>query len=127
VVDPLEEMVAGISRSHDVRLTEADVVNWAGSASSSEFYNAIAFRIAEQYHSGALSYTVCDHIMNDLWEVVKDCFTPVHKEVPTLFYDVYLAFDAGEYYRTADRSDDPVAEHTKPMIEEILLRGSLRV
>lgn len=99
---------------------------WVGSTSDSDFFNSIALQIAEQYHSGALSYEVCDHIMNDLWSVVRDCFIPAHSAVPDLFYDVYLAFDAGEYYRAADRSDDPVTEHTKPMIEEILLHGSLR-
>jgi len=119
-------MVARISLGPDVRFTKTDVLAWAGSPSDSNFYNSIAFRIAEQYHHGALSYEVCDHIVNDLWRVVLEWFVPMYNKVPYLFYDVYLAFDAGEYYRTADRSDDPVAEHTKPMIKEIILRGSLR-
>jgi hypothetical protein len=124
--DLLKRMVDKVSLHPEARITISDIAAWAGSTTDGDLYNAISFGIMEQYHNGALGYTVCDQIMNDLWDVVKDCFIPVHNKVPTLFYDVYLAFDAGEYYRTADRSDDPVAERTKPMIEEILLHGSLR-
>jgi hypothetical protein len=119
-------MVAEISLDQNVRFTNADVMIWAGSTSNPEFYNSIALRIAEQYSCGALTYEVCDHIVNDLWQVVQDCYIPLHNAVPDMFYDVFLAFDAGEYHRTADLSDDPVAKYTKPMIEEILHHGFLK-
>jgi hypothetical protein len=76
-----------------------------------------AIRIAQGFRSGDLSFELCDEVVNDLFWI---CYHKRVLDVPPAFDEVYGAFDAGEYYRTPDQSDDPVADHTVPMIEEFL-------
>ncbi|WP_165356246.1 hypothetical protein [Sphingosinicella sp. BN140058] len=48
-------------------------------------------------------------------------------EMPPLFHEVFLAFDAGEYPHRADPlSVDPVAKYTDPWISEIVTRHGSR-
>ncbi len=65
--------------------------------------------------------------MNDLWRAALSGLAQSDEfEIPFPFYDVYEAFDAGEYHRKEDRSDDPVADFTDPMISELLRLHSQR-
>jgi hypothetical protein len=54
--------------------------------------------------------------VNELHNVI----TVQNENRPELFWDVYLAFDAGEYYHDNDRSIDPVEAFTRPRIAEIV-------
>jgi hypothetical protein len=98
----------------------AEINQFAGCLDNSEFFNEIALEIAEKYQAGELSYTVCDGLVNDLWRAMLDGLPKSGASVPEPFYSIYLAFDAGEYFHTKDRSDDPVADHTDPQIADIL-------
>ena len=40
-------------------------------------------------------------------------------------FEIYEAFDAGEYHRKHDKTDDPVAEFTDPAIAKLALRFDL--
>ena len=104
------------------RISHDDIVGWVGSLENSEFYNSVSLALARHYHAGHLSYSICDRIMNDLWTAVTTgLLSSGHTDVPEPFYDIYSAFDAGEYHRKADLSDDPIEEFTNPMIAELLL------
>ena len=59
--------------------------------------------------------------MNDLWNLALDGLDA--QQLPEPFYQIYEAFDAGEYRRTSNKAEDPVAEFTKPMITEILRKS----
>lgn len=74
--------------------------------------------LAKMYDQGDLDYEFCDALVNIAFSDALDS----KGNWPTDFYEVYEAFDAGEYYRKDDKSDDPVAEHTNPMIQEFLER-----
>lgn len=68
----------------------------------------------------SVSFEFCDAVVNQLWGLLIEkqrsgAFTP-----PGLFMRVYEAFDAGEYHRTADASDDPIATFTDPQIAAIV-------
>ncbi|WP_105371835.1 hypothetical protein [Neorhizobium huautlense] len=104
------------------RLTLDDVVRWAGGFNNHDFYNTAAVEIAVGYHRNELGYTFCDGLMNDLWRAVLEGFGPGTNQVPEPFYEIYIAFDAGEYHRRPDKSDDPVAEFTNPDIAELVTR-----
>lgn len=104
------------------RITFADILQWAGAIDNWNFYNSVALEIAKSYHRGQLDYSFCDGIANDLWEGVKKGFGPGQNELPEPFYEIFLAFDAGEYHRKHDKSDDPVADHTDPWIAELAAR-----
>lgn len=54
--------------------------------------------------------------MNDLHTVIS----MADDLRPDLFWQVFSAFDAGEFHRREDKSDDPVAEHTEPAIADIV-------
>lgn len=108
-----------------VRLTLDDILPWAGAFNQWDFYNNTALEIAKAYHRRELSYTFCDGVMNDLWSGVQEGFGPDNNQVPEPFFEIYEAFDAGEYYRKPDKSDDPVAEITDPAIAELARRFNL--
>jgi hypothetical protein len=84
--------------------------------SRGEFYDAIAFTLATGFQSKAFDFGFCDQIVNELHNVI----TVQNENRPELFWDVYLAFDAGEYYHDNDRSIDPVEAFTRPRIAEIV-------
>jgi hypothetical protein len=106
------------------RLTRADIMRWAGECNDWDFYNSAALEIAKGYHRGELSYTFCDGVMNDLWSGVQEGFGSGKNEVPEPFFEIYEAFDAGEYHRKHDKTDDPVVEFTNPAIAELAIRFS---
>jgi len=108
-----------------IRLTSDDVVRWAGAFNHWGFYNSAALEIAKGYHRGELSFSFCDGVMNDLWSGVQQGFGPGNNAMPKPFFKIYEAFDAGEYHRKDDKSDDPVADFTDPAITELAIRYDL--
>ncbi|MDR9772571.1 hypothetical protein RJJ65_07865 [Rhizobium hidalgonense] len=110
----------------EVRIADSDIRKWAGFMANWEFYNSTALRIAQKYQDRELSYEVCDRLMNDLWSgVLTGLGESNATELPEPFYGIYEAFDAGEYHRKTDISDDPIANFTDPMIFELLRRHRL--
>jgi hypothetical protein len=99
-------------------ISEPDVELWAESFGGDrrQVYDALARYLAIAFHERKLPFAFCDAVMNDLEAVISNA----DDWRPDLFWSVYLAFDAGEYHRRADKSDDPVAEHTEPAIAEIV-------
>jgi hypothetical protein len=54
--------------------------------------------------------------MTDLSGVI----TTADEHNPEFFWQVYLAFDEGEYYHDDNREEDPVEVYTRPMITQII-------
>jgi len=79
-------------------------------------YDAIALHLARGFHSSELPYALCDAIVNDLFGII----TSTGSEWPELFFEVYCAFDAGEYYHRDRPTEDPVELYTRPMISKIV-------
>lgn len=100
------------------RIREADVAGWAAECGGERgrVYDEFARYLAVAFDEGRLPFAFCDAVMNDLEAVIAHA----HDSRPDLFWQVYLAFDAGEYHRRDDRSDNPAAEHTKPAIAAIV-------
>ena len=46
-------------------------------------------------------------------------------DTPELFWSVFLAFDAGEFYASGDRSIDPIETFTRPEIARIVRERGL--
>lgn len=107
----------------DWRPSEEDVAaaRQAAVAEGSSFYNDAGSELARGYVENRYSFDFCDTLVNSLFLI----WTTDQRKLPRpeLFLRVYEAFDAGEYHRRADKSDDPVAEHTDPAIKRIV--GSL--
>jgi hypothetical protein len=105
-------------RDLDRHLTEADILRWSSAVgcSRSQLFDEIARLLAFGFNTAEISFEVCDAIVNDLVGPVTNTSEPR----PELFWDVYSAFDEGEYYHDNNRDEDPVETYTRPMIERIV-------
>jgi hypothetical protein len=65
-----------------------------------------------------LTFAFCDAVVNDLHGVI----TSANEDRPDLFWEVFLAFDEGEYHHHSNRDEDPVEVYTRPMIGRIISR-----
>lgn len=65
--------------------------------------------IAERFLRGDVEYWPADYVMNQLWALM--C---TEDTIPTLAYNVFGAFDAGEYER--GDGTDPVEAFVKPAL-----------
>src|SRR3954464_6160157 len=55
--------------------------------------------LATRYERGSLTFEFCDGVVNGLYAAFTEWPLP---QMPPLFYDVFLAFDAGEYPHDGD-------------------------
>ena len=102
--------------------TPQDWQAWAGQVYAQDAWNAVALILARKFLSGEVSFDAADWIINDFWllvhtggvEVAPDAFAQPWAKV-------FFAFDAGEYHPTPDTSDDPVRDHTIPMLNDLLV------
>jgi hypothetical protein len=99
-------------------LTEVDVQRWSTmlGESRSHLYDRIATHLVNRFQTSELSFAFSDAVVNDLFGVI----TFADESRPPLFWDVYLAFDEGEYYHGNNRDEDPVEVYTRTMIARIL-------
>jgi hypothetical protein len=106
----------------DRHLTEADVFRWSTESgwSRRQLFDEIAKSLALGFHTSELSFEFCDAVVNDLVGPVTDTSGPK----PEVFWDVYSAFDEGEYYHGNNRDEDPVERYTRPMIDRIVKKSS---
>ena len=75
--------------------------------------------IAQRYLDGDASYEHCDTVMNNLNNVLL--FGTDGRVSSDIAWDVFLAFDAGEYHHSSDNKKvDPEEKYTRPFIIEIL-------
>jgi hypothetical protein len=115
----------GWTTAQQVLITNRDVGEWSEKAglSGGAFYDAIALRLASGFQNDAFEFGFCDQVVNDLHAVIS-----VQNEDRTkLFWDVFLAFDAGEFYPNDDQSIDPVDALTRPRIAGIVRKCSAQL
>jgi hypothetical protein len=87
------------------------------------FYDAMALKLALGFQNDAFEFGFCDQVVNELHGVIS----VQNEDRPKLFWDVFLAFDAGEFYPKGDRSIDPVETFTRPQIAEIIRNCSSNI
>lgn len=101
-----------------------DIRQYFGDEARTEtsFFNDVGMQLALSYVSKAWSFEFCDRVANGLWNAlleIQSRDTP--PPWPDLFYDVFLAFDFGEYQHAGDDvAIDPVKAYTDPYIAWIL-------
>nr|WP_010133770.1 hypothetical protein [Microbulbifer agarilyticus] len=81
-------------------------------------FNRVSLYIARKFDVGEMSYEDGDYAMNEVWNIMLDYI--VNQDIPIIqpCYDIYCAFDAGEYIHKDET--DPVAEYTRPSIKAVL-------
>lgn len=88
------------------------------------FYNTVGEELVRGYHQGRLAFDFCDGVTNGLYAaLIEGLSRQPQPPWPDLFYDVFLAFDAGEYpHHGDDAAVDPIEKYTKPLVQEIFAR-----
>ncbi|AJQ94822.1 hypothetical protein [Gynuella sunshinyii] len=90
-----------------------------------QFANMFALALAQSYREQRYDFAFCDNAANWLFGFMTDetFLASNNNTLPSPAYDVYLAFDAGEYHHRGDDKDVVAEEkYTKPLILEILSR-----
>jgi len=105
-------------REIDHHLTEADVLRWSTGTgwSRRQLFDQIAKGLALGFYTSKLSFEFCDAVVNDLFGPVTNTSGPK----PEIFWDVYSAFDEGEYYHGNNREEEPVETYTRPYIDQLV-------
>ena len=115
----------GLTPRPSVLITPDDLLAWdVDEEALDAFLDSVSLQVARRYASGELTFDTADAIVNALNLLPLGFESPAVASRPALFWEIYLAFDSGEFHRTRDRSDNPVAEHTVPAIQALLARLS---
>jgi len=89
--------------------------------SPEEACDAFAAELAAGFGDSRLSYDLCDAVVNALFAWIttdKD-----HRTIPASFWEVFNAFDEGEYRHPGDADDvDPSEKYTRTQIRDFLSR-----
>ncbi len=102
---------------------QKDIARWTEGVEAAEtaLYDSLAAELARGYSERRFSFDFCDVVVNQLYGVmISKQLRERPPQWPKVFWRVFEAFDAGEFYRSADRSDNPVADFTDPEIAEII-------
>ena len=111
---------AGKPYSSRTHVTDADIQRWSTLTGEprSVLYDRIAIYLARGFYHSELDFEFCDAIVNDIHAII----TAADDIRPDLFWDIYLAFDEGEYYHANNREEDPVDVYTRPLIAAVIER-----
>ena len=101
-----------------VLITDREIGKWSEKTGllRSDLYDALALRLAFGFHKNSFDFGFCDQVVNELHGVISRH----NEDRPELFWNVFLAFDAGEFYPNGDRSIDPIEAFTRPQIAQIV-------
>ena len=103
-------------------LTDELVEPKLGSLTREAFCDLFSRRVAHEFAANRLSFEAADAAMNRLYSFGLRNSDSV---IPPYTWDVYLAFDAGEYIRREDsESVDPAGKYTRPQVLEIVTRDN---
>ena len=117
-LERLHQNEAGKPYSSRTHLTDDDVRRWSALIGEprSALYDQIAVYLAAGFHRSELDFEFCDAVVNDIHAII----TSSDDIRPDLFWEIYLAFDEGEYYHANKREEDPVEVYTRPLIARVI-------
>jgi hypothetical protein len=91
--------------------------------SGPDLLDELSYFVALRYSASEIDFEVANAVMNALWAVCvsEEFWADYDRTIPPATNTVYLAFDAGEYYRETDPpGTDPEFKYTKPLIDSFL-------
>ena len=105
-------------------VTKALIETWAleNDLQRGELYDQIAMALAVGFTRSYLDFEFCDQVANDLHAIM----TLADEARPSLFWEVYNAFDEGEYDHGDGSAQDPVERYTRPQIALVVEKYSAR-
>lgn len=120
--DALMQLLAA-ARSGSISYALVKACSESAAITDIDLLNILALYVAEQYDLGAMPYEDADKIMNAAWGVSTTAafWEANDSTIPDRMYQVYLAFDEGEYQHRGDAEDiDPVLTYTNPLVKAFL-------
>mgnify|MGYP001553734787 CR=1 FL=1 len=117
-LERIRQNEAGKPYSSRTHLTDDDIQRWSTLIGKprSALYDQIAVYLARGFHCSELEFEFCDAVVNDIHAII----TLANDVRPDLFWEVYLAFDEGEYHHSNKREEDPVEVYTRPLIARFI-------
>lgn len=114
-----------INQASEFELDNDDVLDFTKSRELSlvDFVNMFAIELAKGYQNGKYDFEFGDCAANWLFQFMTNeiFLSSNNNTLPSPAFDVYLAFDVGEYHHFGDTDDViPHLKYTKPQINEIL-------
>lgn len=91
--------------------------------SAPDLLDELPYFAASRYSANEIDFEVADAVMNALWAacVSEEFWADYDRTIPPATNAVYLAFDAGEYYRVTDPpGTDLEFKYTRPLIDAFL-------
>lgn len=114
----LEDMVRSAVGS-DLTDEQVDEVAASSGTDRAGAFNAIMVCLADLFLRGELGFWDADDVANSVWPLMLDHATARDVAFPSPAYEIYEAFDAGEWDH-GDKEQDPVEKFTRPLLREIL-------
>ncbi len=97
---------------------EASAISAAAGLKLSVALDQLSYDIAKRYLAGTVSFTYADSVMNGIHLAILMGPDGIESEFA---WEVFLAFDAGEYLHTGDSDEvDSEEKYTKPLLLEAL-------
>lgn len=107
---PVEEFIQAAVRGP---VNHARYLEWYSEATLGAFCNDVALVVAQRFLDGKMSFNDANAAANELYSLYIG--EPI--EIPEPADSIYLAFDRGEFVIDGE---DPVEEHTRPVLRKIL-------
>jgi len=88
-----------------------------------DLLDELSYFVASKYFADEMNFEQANIVMNALWAVCvsEEFWADYDRTIPDLTQTVFLAFDAGEFYRDSDPpGTDPEVKYTKPLIATFL-------
>lgn len=116
----LDELL-NIARTRRPEAREIEAHCRARDESVSSTLDADARAVAVRYAAGEIDFNTGDSIMNAFFAYAV---TQAEREggIPQDMFEVFRAFDAGEFYPDAIREPNPEERFTKPLVNAFLMR-----
>lgn len=114
-----------ISKISNREISELDFIKLAekNDEGFDKFFNRFYLSLARLFLNGEYSYDVCNNAATWLFGVMihESLISKKSYKVPSPAYEVFIAFDEGEYEHQNDDSNiDPIEKYTVRMLEDIL-------
>ena len=106
--------------------SRAEEIRQRSGLTFNDLLDAVALRVAREYAAGRMSFTEGDLVANGLWQLFL-FREPPPESIPDVMWNVYLAFDAGEFLDPGEPpGTDPEEKYTRPQIEAVVAQADAK-
>jgi hypothetical protein len=109
--------------SYEQLLNREEVETWQRESGLGlgDFFDHVGAQLAIEFFERRLPFDFCGAVANSMNGWLLTTFLSEIGNIPPLFWEVYNAFDDGEYHRE-NVNEDPPELYTRPLIAEIVAK-----